>query len=318
MTEPNYCSAKDFANKLLAHYVAVAEGREEATASISTGFQNLDAALGGGLPATGITIFASESGAGKTTLMCNIAKYIARDLNVLYVSTEQSKEVISATTLQTILGFPTSSPDILDGYFGSTEQRKKIINAVPFFSSLNINFTDSRTIPEIDATIKELKPDLLILDSIQGMTSNQYDQDLYQETSRRMNELVSLSISNHIPILASSHMKSTATNELILSYSKALSYYASTIALIRKVQTNKDGSGDAYLNIEVFKTRTRNDYPHPTCQLLWKKNTIAILPVEKFDKSGYEKRKNLVQESCTELVNLYIKECDLHDEPQAK
>jgi DNA repair protein RadA/Sms len=57
---------------------------------ISSGFDDLDAVLGGGLMPGGVVLLAGQPGIGKSTLLMQISTKIAKDEAVLYVSGEES------------------------------------------------------------------------------------------------------------------------------------------------------------------------------------------------------------------------------------
>jgi DNA repair protein radA len=66
---------------------AVAESGLE---RLSTGIDDLDVVLGGGFLAGGVVLVAGQPGIGKSTLLAQVAAYIAGSKSVLYVSGEES------------------------------------------------------------------------------------------------------------------------------------------------------------------------------------------------------------------------------------
>ncbi|MGN8938183.1 DNA repair protein RadA [Bittarella sp. HCP28S3_D9] len=63
---------------------------EESEARFLTGIGELDRVLGGGIVKGALVLLGGEPGAGKSTLMLQICGYLARQLQVLYVSGEES------------------------------------------------------------------------------------------------------------------------------------------------------------------------------------------------------------------------------------
>ncbi len=57
---------------------------------ISTGFEQLDAVLGGGLMPGGVSLLAGQPGMGKSTILLQVALQVAQQKPVLYVSGEES------------------------------------------------------------------------------------------------------------------------------------------------------------------------------------------------------------------------------------
>lgn len=107
-----------------------------------TGIQELDRVLGGGLTPGSLTLLGGEPGIGKSTLVAQIAERVGKDGQTLYVSGEESAAQIKAR-----------------------------------FSRLNIKtekikFLNETNAEKISATISQLKPSLVIIDSIQTIYSS--------------------------------------------------------------------------------------------------------------------------------------------------
>jgi len=82
---------------------------EKASERLSTGFESLDGALGGGLVKGQVTLIAGEPGIGKSTLLLQVSDRFTKYGKVLYVSGEESGSQIALRGRR--LGI--SSPDIL-------------------------------------------------------------------------------------------------------------------------------------------------------------------------------------------------------------
>ena len=108
---------------------------------ITTSFGDLDEVLGGGIVEGGVILLAGQPGIGKSTLLLQIASFVARNNAVLYVSGEESASQVKlrATRL---------------GADGSDDLR----------------FAASTSANDIGATIKDGKYKLVIVDSIQTMS----------------------------------------------------------------------------------------------------------------------------------------------------
>ena len=109
----------------------------------STGFEELDRVLGGGLVKGSLTLLGGEPGIGKSTLILQICDKINGEGKVLYVSGEESAEQIKIRADR--LGI--NNKDIL--FLGETD------------------------IDLIEEAITKIKPKLVIIDSIQTMYSEE-------------------------------------------------------------------------------------------------------------------------------------------------
>lgn len=108
---------------------------------LSTGIDDLDTVLGGGLLAGGVALVAGQPGIGKSTLLAQVAAHIAFSKSVLYVSGEES---ISQVKL-----------------------RAKRLGAA---SSENLQLASSNSAEDIAASIQQCKYDLVIVDSVQTIS----------------------------------------------------------------------------------------------------------------------------------------------------
>lgn len=109
----------------------------------STGFDELDRVLGGGLVKGSLVLLGGEPGIGKSTLILQICDKVHGEGKVLYVSGEESAEQIKIRADRLEL----KSRDIL--FLGETDM------------------------DVIEQAIKEINPKLVIIDSIQTMYSDQ-------------------------------------------------------------------------------------------------------------------------------------------------
>lgn len=110
---------------------------------VSTGFDELDRVLGGGLVSGSLVLLGGEPGIGKSTLILQICDKVQGDGKVLYVSGEESAEQIKLRA-----------------------DRLEINNQ-------NIMFLGETDIDVIQTAILEMNPKLVIIDSIQTMYSDE-------------------------------------------------------------------------------------------------------------------------------------------------
>lgn len=103
------------------HRAAVEEGKTPGF--VSTGYRDIDTALGGGLLCGGLHILAARPGMGKSTLALNIAERVAeRGGAVLFVSLEMSEREVTAKRLARVCGIPSTR--LLMGRIDEAEGRR--------------------------------------------------------------------------------------------------------------------------------------------------------------------------------------------------
>ncbi len=105
-----------------------------------TGMAELDRVLGGGIVRGGLMLIGGDPGIGKSTLLLQICEFLGRELNILYISGEESERQIKLRAER--LGVNS------DGLYILCE-------------------TDVTTVTD---TLLSLKPDIAIVDSIQTMS----------------------------------------------------------------------------------------------------------------------------------------------------
>ena len=117
------------------------EGKENTR--VSTGFEELDRVLGGGLVNGSIVLLGGEPGIGKSNLIIQICNKIKTDGKVLYVSGEESAEQVKIRA-----------------------DRLNVKND-------NLLFLSETDIGNVEEEIVNMKPELVIIDSIQTMYSDE-------------------------------------------------------------------------------------------------------------------------------------------------
>ena len=122
--------------------VELAEVKPEAKPRITTGCGEMDRVLGGGLVPGSLTLFAGEPGVGKSTLLLQIAEAVASGgAKALYVSGEESEQQIKLRAER--LGL----------------------------NGRNIFLLPETGVEEIVQRLEEARPDLVVVDSIQTLSS---------------------------------------------------------------------------------------------------------------------------------------------------
>jgi DNA repair protein RadA/Sms len=140
VAQSSVAKATSSGKRLVAQPIRKAQA-DETTRRLTTGVSDLDEVLGGGIVPGSVTLLAGQPGIGKSTLLLQLAAYVARDHAVLYISGEESAHQVALRA--TRLG--ADSTETLD-------------------------FAASTSANDIAATIQDAKYSLVIVDSIQTMS----------------------------------------------------------------------------------------------------------------------------------------------------
>ena len=133
----------------------------EEKSRIQTKYLELNTVLGGGIVRGCVSLIAGDPGVGKSTLLLQLAISLADDgLKILYVSGEESVEQVKMRA-ERIMAKGTKP-------MANSKERRAEDKAGSFENLLLLALTDADVIVE---QIEEVKPDLVIIDSIQTIES---------------------------------------------------------------------------------------------------------------------------------------------------
>lgn len=143
---------------------------------ISTGWNDVDTCLGGGLARTEILLLSANSGGGKSVTLANLAvNYVHKKLNVLYITLELAETMVSQRFDTMFTGV---SPIVWQPHIHDTAD--KIDKLKPNVGSLVIKWMGSGTnANQIRSYLKEYElvlgmvPDVLIVDYLDIMGTNE-------------------------------------------------------------------------------------------------------------------------------------------------
>jgi DNA repair protein RadA/Sms len=179
---------------------------------VDTSNTELNRVLGGGLVPGGITLLAGEPGIGKSTLLLQVAMQIA--CRVLYVSGEESAHQIRMRADRMKL-----TPDV------------------------KCDILPETVVENIVDTVKESKPDLLIIDSIQTLQSEQMESAAGSVSQVRQctADLIKLGKQLHLPVMLVGHI----TKDGSIAGPKVLEHMVDTVLQFE---------GDRHLSYRMVRT----------------------------------------------------------------
>ena len=147
---------------------------------VDTGIMELNRVLGGGIVKGSLTLISGEPGIGKSTLILQAASNITKKgKTVLYISGEESEEQIKLRADRIC---------------------KEVNDLLLVLSETNME--------NVSSVVEEIKPDFIIVDSIQTLYSNQIDSAPGSVSQVRVcgNELMKLAKTKNIPIFIVCHV----------------------------------------------------------------------------------------------------------------
>ena len=232
---------------------------------ISTGYPELDVALGGGINRQELNIFSANSGVGKSIVMSNIAvNCVLAGYNVVYITLELSEDVVSKR---------------FDGMFTGISQREILQN----INEVSAKVTDIgakcgtlyvKRMPEtitsanhIRAYLKEFEllngfaPDILIIDYLDIMASNSKisAENLFVKDKYIAEEVRSIGADFNLTIISASQQNRGAVGSQAGDVSQAniaggISKVNTADNLISIIQTDQLKAAGNYM-LKMLKTR---------------------------------------------------------------
>ncbi len=160
------------------NYTRLSEISSDDSQRYRTGVGELDRVLGGGIVAGSVMLLSGDPGIGKSTLLLQICQCLCKELKILYVSGEESARQLKLRANR--LGVTGS-----DLYISAT--------------------TDIESLME---TVRQLSPDIVMVDSIQTMNLTSLTPSAGSVTQIRecTQVLIGIAKSNEIPIFIVGHV----------------------------------------------------------------------------------------------------------------
>ena len=185
-------------NVVINDPVAINEVTAKDEERITTGFSELDRVLGGGVVPGGLVLVGGDPGIGKSTLLLQVCQNMANSgLNVLYISGEESLKQIRLRA-----------------------------NRMGDFND-NLKLLSETNLETIEATVLDMKPDIVVVDSIQTM----YREDINTapgsvgQVRESTNALMQFAKGENIPIFIVGHV----TKEGMVAGPRMLEHMVDTV-----------------------------------------------------------------------------------------
>lgn len=169
---------------------------------IKTEFSEMDTVLGGGIVLGSVILLAGDPGIGKSTLLLQTCLHISKTKKVLYVSGEESVEQIKM-------------------------RATRITGEIQNDNLLLLTLSDTDAIAQL---IGEVKPELVIIDSIQTMQSENLEgmSGAVGQIRYATATFISTAKSLHIPIILVGHV----TKEGMVAGPMVLSHMVDTVLFL--------------------------------------------------------------------------------------
>lgn len=190
------------ANRFMNYLSDVASG--EKRAYVSTGLENLDDMLDGGLVSEGLITIAARPGIGKTVMGLVIAENVAAaGGRVLYESLEMSKEQLWSRRVARKSGVSYSK--LMSGTFKTDDDMewRNIIRAMSELSERQLFISsDNARVEDIERHVRQAgQLDLIVIDHLGLIIPDKVTDSLYLPTTMACHALKRLAKSTGTPIL---------------------------------------------------------------------------------------------------------------------
>lgn len=192
-------SSADAMSEFMDRRIAIDDGTAKAV--VSTGYNSLDNALGGGLVDGGLYILGARPGCGKSTLGLSIAeKVAAAGTPVLFISLEMPVVQLTARRLAAETGVSTTRILL---HSLSDAENQMIADAMDKLHARQLFFNQERraTVSSIGVQARQVKHCGLVVVDYLGLIQHSPGKSLYERVTETSNSLKRLALSLNIPIL---------------------------------------------------------------------------------------------------------------------
>ena len=128
-----------------------------------SGYEELDRVLGGGIVPGSLVLVGGDPGIGKSTLLLQVANYLAEQTGVLYVCAEESGQQIKLRSQR--LGIGEKKPT----HVNSSSDRQELETGAESSSLQGLYLLPEVDLETILMELESLKPTIAVIDSIQAL-----------------------------------------------------------------------------------------------------------------------------------------------------
>lgn len=192
-------SVKDICERLLDYL------ENDENTGIKFGVEYLDNIIGG-LFKGELTTIAARSGVGKTALALQIMlNCVFQKKKVLFISREMSNEQVFMRNITKKTGISTKK---MKNKQLEDDEWKLVIDTFKEYSSQNLMYINDKisTISALKRRIRELEPDLVIIDYVQLMSVESIMQNREREVASLSRELKNITLDFNIPVIQLSQL----------------------------------------------------------------------------------------------------------------
>ncbi|HVZ66857.1 MAG TPA: DNA repair protein RadA [Patescibacteria group bacterium] len=211
--------------------MAIGEIKSSGVTRFSTGFSELNRVLGGGVVEGSAILLSGDPGVGKSTLLLELARNISRSSSQFVVSSSTKTKNKQPNTKRKVL------------YISGEESEGQIkirAERIGVKETDNLFIFSNGDIEQVIAACEKIKPDLLIIDSIQTMSSGNFPgfAGSLPQIRHATSKIVSFAKKNGVPVFIVGH----ATKEGDVAGPMLLSHMVDCVLYLEGSQTGESGT----------------------------------------------------------------------------
>ncbi len=229
------------------------------------------------------------SGVGKTSIGLKIAlEAYMQGKSILIISREMSKEQVAERILLHQIGMEKSKYD--SRAFDDSDWRR-LIQAMQIYSTKKIAIDDKvSTIQGIKRRIRELKPDLVMIDYVQLLTPSSDANTREREVAELSRELKNITLDFEISVIQLTQLADKGNDyrphgETYTRESRAIYHDSNVVIYLHRV-TNEKELNKAYERLVTFKERGSKDVMKKTIDAQLEKDIRFIEVIVDKNRTG--------------------------------